>query len=121
MSQRFYGSICVTDIIENANKKHSSFSKADNGKIYADITIWLNDDVDKFGNIMTAQLNPKKDLREQDGQPYIGNFRESERKAITSKDASGMSISSDIPVREKATLVGTNANDIKEPIDDLPF
>ena len=121
MSQRFYGSICVTDIIEHANKKHSAFSKADNGKIYADLNIWLNDDVDKFGNIMTAQLNPKKDLREQDGQPYIGNFRESERKAITSRDAGNMSLPSDIPAREKTTSVAATANDIKEPIDDLPF
>lgn len=115
MSQRFYGSICVTDIIEMANKKHSAFSKGDNGKIYANVNIWLNDNEDKFGNIMSAQLNPKKELREQDGQPYIGNFKEAEAKPITGNDASKLSITADIPVSTKTT------DNNQPPIDDLPF
>jgi len=116
MSQRFYGSICITDLFELANKKHSAFSKADNGKIYADITVWLNDTVDKFGNIMALQLNPKKDLREQDGQPYIGNCREAERRQLSDRDTNSFSLPSDIPAREK-----TVASDISSPVDDLPF
>lgn len=114
MSQRFYGSICVTDIVEFAHKKHSSYTKADNGKIYANVTVWLNDDVDKFGNIMSVQLNPKKDLREQDGSPYIGNMKEAEAKPITQKDTSGLSLPTDISSTEK----GLNTQ--KEP-EDLPF
>lgn len=121
---KFYGSICITDILEYANKKHSAFSRADNGKIYADCNIWLNDEKDKFGNIVSMQLNPRKDLRELDGQPYIGNFKESEKKQISGRDASELSITSDIPAREKTNTpsAGANAADgITEPIDDLPF
>jgi hypothetical protein len=123
---KFYGSICITDLLELANKKHSAFSRADNGKIYADVNVWLNDEKDKYGNIMSIQLNPKKDLRELDGQPYIGNCKESERKPISGRDASELSITSDIPAREKnntpANSPGVNAaNEITEPIDDLPF
>jgi hypothetical protein len=117
MSQKFYGSICVTDILEHANKKHSAFTRAENGKIYADVGIWLNDDKDKYGNIMSMQLNPKKELREQDGQPYIGNFKESERKAISDRDTGNLSITADIAAREK----NNPAASITEPIDDLPF
>ncbi len=99
MSQSFYGSICLTDLIEHAKKKHSAFSKADNGKIYCNTTIWLNDEVDKFGNIMAAQLNPKKELKEQDGNPYIGNFKKSEAKPIAKNDIT----------------------ELEKVIDDLPF
>jgi len=60
MSKRFYGSICVSEIVELAKRKHSAFTKADNGKIYANVTIWLNDEPDKYGNVMAIQLNPKR-------------------------------------------------------------
>lgn len=113
MSTRFYGSICVSDIVDLAHKKHSAFTKADNGKIYANVTVWLNDEKDKFGNIMSAQLNPRKELREQDGQPYIGNFKEAESKPIDSKAASSLSLPSDIEGKEE------NLN--PESKEDLPF
>lgn len=117
MSQRFYGSICVSDLVDLAHKKHSAFSKADNGKIYANVTVWLNDEKDKFGNIMAVQLSPKKELREQDGQPYIGNMKEAEAKPINSKDASGLSLPEDIEPSSK----GISADNVTQPIDDLPF
>lgn len=111
MSQRFYGSICVSDLVDLAHKKHSAFSKADNGKIYANVTIWLNDEKDKFGNLMSAQLNPKKDLAEQDGQPYIGNFKLAEPKPLNSRDAESLSLPE----------VENSVNENKDPKDDLPF
>ena len=40
---KFYGSVCLTDLIEKSKTKHSSFTKAQNGKIYCNITVWLND------------------------------------------------------------------------------
>lgn len=115
MSTRFYGSICVSDIVDLAHKKHSAFTKADNGKIYANVTVWLNDEKDKFGNIMSAQLNPRKELREQDGQPYIGNFKEAESKPIDSRAASGLNLPDDI----QGAAIEDNLN--SEPKDDLPF
>jgi len=113
MSTRYFGSICVSDLIDLAHKKHSAFSKGENGKVYASVNVWLNDEADKFGNVMAIQLNPKKDLREKDGQPYIGNMKESEAKPITNKDTSSLSLPEDIPAAEKK---GINAEK-----DDLPF
>lgn len=121
MSTRFYGSICITDLFEQLNKKHSAFSKADNGKVYANVTVWLNDEKDKFGHIMSVQLTPKKDFKEQDGQPYIGNMREAEQKPISSRDTNSFSIPSDIPLAEKPSNTTTDASGITQPIEDLPF
>lgn len=78
MSQLFSGSICLSDLIENAKKQHSAFSKAANGKIYVNMSTWLNDEPDKFGNTMSHQLNSKKDFREKEGKVYIGNSKKSE-------------------------------------------
>lgn len=114
MSKKFYGSICVSDLVDLAHKKHSAFTKAENGKIYANATVWLNDDVDKYGNIMSVQLNPKKELKEQDGYPYVGNFKEAETKPISSKDTSGLSLPSDMETTSKGI-------EPSEPVDDLPF
>lgn len=102
MSQLFYGSICLTDLIEIAKKKHSAFTKGRNGKIYAAVNVWLNDLEDQYGNIMAVQLNPNKERKDQDGKPYIGNLKASSGSApVTDRDVSGL--------------------DITEPIDDLPF
>jgi len=120
MSQRFYGSICMTDLLEHANKKHSAFYRGENGKIYADVNIWLNDDEDKYGNIMSAQLNPKKELKEQDGNPYIGNFKESQKKPVSNRDVNDMSIPNDFAVREKK-VDGSATTVTSDPVDDLPF
>lgn len=122
MSQRFYGSICITDLVDLAHKKHSAFTKGDNGKIYANINVWLNDEKDKYGNVMALQLSPKKELKELDGQPYFGNCKESEQKVINTKDASGLSLPEDIPGKEKASPGSVpNPDEIKEPLTDLPF
>lgn len=91
MSQSFYGSLCLSDLIDAAKKSHSAFSKAENGKIYVNVNVWLNDELDKFGNIMSVQLNPKKELVEQDGRAYIGNMKKSEPKQISQNDVAALS------------------------------
>lgn len=121
MSQRFYGSICISDLVDLAHKKHSAFSKADNGKIYANITVWLNDEKDKYGNVMALQLSPKKELKDLDGQPYFGNCKEAEAKQINDKDASKISLPDDIPGKQQPSNNIPDASEIKEPINDLPF
>lgn len=98
-NQLFYGSICITDLINLAKKGHSAFTKAQNGKIYANVNVWLNEEEDKFGNTMAIQLNPVKEKVEEEGRPYFGNMKKSEPKPITSTD-----------------LV-----DMQDAIDDLPF
>lgn len=96
MSKLFYGSICVTDLIEQAKAKHSAFTKGQNGKIYCNANVWLNDEQDKFGNIMALQLNPSKEKKDVDKKLYVGNFKESEgQKPVSDKDVKSLEIPAD--------------------------
>lgn len=100
MSKLFTGSICLTDISENFKKKHSGFSKSEkNGKIYANVSIWINDQPDQFGNDGSIQINPKKDS--QDSKFYIGNVKLSEVKnsqvGITDSDINPTVDNDDLP------------------------
>lgn len=69
------GSLCFTDLKEALKKAHSSVSRAANGKIYANIVIWVNDEPDKFGNTASIQLNSTKEQRDSEGKVYIGNAK----------------------------------------------
>lgn len=97
MSKLFYGSICLTDILDKAKQKHEAFSKAKNGKIYVDISVWLNDEPDKYGNVMSVQVNAK----EKGNRLYIGNLKPAEPKApepLTDDDATELEdLSNDLP------------------------
>lgn len=115
MSQSFYGSINLTLLIAEAKKKHSAFTKHDNGNIYCNVTVWLNDNLDKFGNIMSIQLNPIKDRKEEDGKPYIGNCKMSQtNKPVSDRDTSDLDV--DLEGRQPPPIIGKS----DEP-DDLPF
>lgn len=115
MSQRFYGSVCLTDLIEKAKSKHSSFNKADNGKIYCNVTVWLNDEEDKYGNVMSIQANSSKQMAEREDKFYLGNCKVAKAKEITDRDFDGID-NIDVPVREKET-----PSEVKDAKDDLPF
>lgn len=78
MSKLFYGSICLTDILDKAKQIHKAFMRAKNGKIYVDIAVWLNDEADKFGNVMSVQVNAK----EKENRIYIGNLKPAEPKSL---------------------------------------
>lgn len=113
MNQLFGGSICLTDLIDHAKKGHSSFSKAQNGKVYCNILTWLNEKEDKYGNIMSHQLSSSKEMREQEGTIYIGNSKILDiRQPVKSKDVDDDL--SNVPIREPKSHV-------TEPADDLPF
>jgi hypothetical protein len=112
MNQLFGGSICLTEMVEQAKKGHSAFSKAQNGKVYCNILTWLNEKEDKYGNIMSHQLSSQKDMREVEGLIYIGNSKALQSsKPVTKNDIDDDF--SNVPVREKQ-----NVSDEK---DDLPF
>lgn len=70
------GSLCYTDIVEQAKKGHSAFSRGKNGKVYFNIAIWENEEADKFGNSTSIQLNSVKEKREAEGKIFIGNAKE---------------------------------------------
>ena len=81
MSKLIIGSICLTDLGEQVTKKHSAISVGKNGKRYASVAIWVNDEADKLGNNVSIQLNSQKDMREKEGKVYVGNGRDLEKGA----------------------------------------
>lgn len=122
----FTGSICLTDLIESARKTHSAFSKSqNNGKVYANILIWENDEPDKYGNTHSLQLSSSKEKRESEEKVYIGNAKPIESKPPSQSDLPKENWDKNIPVREKNQKQQPtdlpNPADITEPVDDLPF
>ena len=77
MAKKYYGSLCLTDILEQAKKMDKAFSKAENGKIYFKIDIWINDQKDKFDNDGSVLINSAKG---EETKKYIGNVKESKPK-----------------------------------------
>lgn len=101
----FYGSIDLTLLIEKAKEKHSAFTKGKNGHIYASVNVWLNQEKDKFGNIMSIQINPSEEMRNAEKKVYIGNLRESEgKKPVSDRDINDIGSDLDAPIREMRTI-----------------
>jgi hypothetical protein len=82
MSTRLTGSIDVTMLVNMAKAKHSSMNVSQkNGKLYANVTVWLNDEPDDNGNIMSMVLNGKQiseaaDLALNNGKKaYVANAK----------------------------------------------
>lgn len=73
MSTQIKVSLCFTDLMEQANKGHSAFTRGKNGKVYVNIVEWVNDEPDKYGNDVSFQLNSTKEKRESEGKIYVGN------------------------------------------------
>ena len=97
-NELFYGSICVTDLLEKLKSKHSAFKKVQsNGKIYADVRVWLNDTEDKYGNIMSIQLASKKEMKDAEGKVYLGNLKRSDisEKPVSDRDLDEIQIPED--------------------------
>jgi len=116
MNKLFSGSICLTDLNEQAKKGHSAFSKSvKNGKVYFNVLTWINEEKDKFGNSMSHQLNSSKDMRDKEGKFYIGNSKELEtNKPVTPNDIDDDL--SNVPERATETTAPVDNNP-----DDLPF
>jgi len=98
MSKLLYGSIDFTKLLELAKAGNKAFSKADNGKIYLNLNVWINDEKDNYGNDASMQTSFKDAAKED--KIYFGNLKISEKKENE-------------PIPE-------NSVEIPEP-DDLPF
>lgn len=85
MSKLFYGSICLTDMIEAGKQGHSAFKKAENGKMYVSVNVWINDEPDRFGNNASVQINPTKESGHE--KKYVGNLKISEVKTSEPRQA----------------------------------
>jgi hypothetical protein len=78
MSILINGSLCLTDLVEQAQKGHSAFNRGKNNKVYVNFTEWVNDEPDAYGNHASIQLNSTKEKRETEGKVYIGNGKRSD-------------------------------------------
>lgn len=102
-SKLYHGSICISDIVEAAKKRHSAFTKSPkNGKLYASILVWENAEKDEYGNTHSIQLNSTKEMKELEGKTYIGRAKPIERI-------------------DPQPIGDSDANNISNQIDDLPF
>jgi hypothetical protein len=80
MSKLLYGSMCLSDLSEQFKAGHPAFSKSEkNGKIYVNVTVWVNDEADQYGNHAALQLSKPKD---SDMKPiYFGNLKMHQQQA----------------------------------------
>lgn len=117
MNQLFYGSICISDLLEKAKQKHSAFSKAQNGKIYANVNVWLNETPDKYGNVLSIKVNPSKENKDIEEGFYIGNCKKSDGpKPIGDNDVTALRLDDVDPLPHQHPKT-----DIPTTNDDLPF
>lgn len=86
-STRYYGSIDITKLYELIQAGHSAGSRSTkNGKFYANITIWVNDEPDQYGKHVSIQLssnqaNEAADMAKNGGKKaYIGEGKKAENK-----------------------------------------
>lgn len=97
-SKLYSGTICITDLMEKLKSGHSAFVKvASNGKIYCNILLWENAELDKYNNSHSIQLNSKKELKDQEGKVYIGNVKPIERKTSQQSTVSNSDIANMLP------------------------
>lgn len=75
MATGFYGSIDFSKLMEQAKAGNKAFTKNENGKIYLNVKVYVNDEVDKYGNIASLQSNFKGATKED--KFYFGNLKES--------------------------------------------
>ena len=125
MGQGYFGSICIDDlftgkIAKGSNGKHYicvedlnalPFNKsAKNGKTYAGIGIWINDEVDEFQNIAGITLSQTLEQREaKEKKQYIGNLKFAQAKGTAASPGG-------------KNTAGTPLNaPVDLPAGDLPF
>ena len=90
----FYtGSICLDDLFAASKESHAAITVAKNGKKYANIVIWVNEQPDQYGKMGSVQLSQPKDSQEK--KVYVGNLNAP--KAATGTPVEIVSTPNDLP------------------------
>lgn len=68
-------SINFSQLLALAKEGNSAFNKsAKNQKIYVNLSVWVNEEADDYGNTMSIQLNCTKEGKEEgEKNEYVGN------------------------------------------------
>ena len=137
-SERMYGSIDVTKIIELMKRGHSSLSKSEkNGHIYMNIVQWVHSEEDKYGNRVSIQPSCDKNATDAEKTDtkgiYLGNLKIAKPEPPAANDVAdaeaaltkmGGTITAvpagQQPAQTAAVPAGNGAAALK-PVDDLPF
>jgi hypothetical protein len=69
-------------LIEELKNVNPAYSKAKNGKIYANVKLWINDEPDRFGNNASLKLSDNENVK----GIYIGNLKESVKRIVEPTD-----------------------------------
>lgn len=72
MAQKINISVCLNDLYAQSKAGHARISKNKNGNTYAQLTVWVNEQPDKFGNNVSVQLY---DANAEKKVIYVGNGR----------------------------------------------
>lgn len=91
MAQGLYGSICIEDLFGAAIQKDgqgnswvnlsalqgSAIKRGErNGKTYINIGVWINDQLDQYGNIASMSISQSQEERQSgEKRVYIGNLK----------------------------------------------
>jgi len=97
MGKLYTGSINLSKL-----DKKRLFTSEKTKEVWLNVSIWLNDEVDKYGNIAGIQQSTKKD----EEKIYIGNLKEYKKTDATNS--------------AKPNIEQKQNNDTPQP-DDLPF
>ena len=106
MSKMLVGSIDLSKIDKNKIvTKDKDGNPFQNGAKYLSVVVWVNDEVDQYGNIASIQESISKEERESGVKPtYIGNLKNIQGQNVTTESTSPQQSS------------GVKADD-----DDFPF
>lgn len=75
-NKMYYGSICHTDYMEMIKTGKFRGQKSEkNGKIYVNVTFWVNEFPDQYGNDGSIKLNLKEEFKDERMNQYIGNVK----------------------------------------------
>lgn len=125
MNQSFYGSINITKLLEELKSKHSGFYKGSDGKVYANVQVWLNETKDKYGNVMSIKINPSKENKDIQSPFYLGNCKKSDGpKPVGDNDINDVNLDDIDPLphqQKQNAREAASSNGFNEPVDDLPF
>ena len=103
MAQLFYGSIYLSDI-----PKDKITTSKKNGKKYLNITVWMNDQPDPYGNTASISIGQSEQERtSKASKVYIGNLKTSAVQKAASENTT-------TPLVKAASFVDV-------PDDLLPF
>jgi len=95
MAKNYYGSIDFSKLLEKAKAGDKAFSKADNGKIYMNVSFWVNEEPDQYGNVVSFQSSFKDATKED--RFYFGNAKLGAAKENKPVDGSEVPDENDMP------------------------